>query len=127
MRDFEEHEVLELAAALTHEANSLFRELLDPNATIVPAYFGLGTPAQQAIVDAVEYVREHADVTPEEIHEIWMRSKAAQGWTYGGELDYEKKTHPNLIPFHELTEDDQLKDKLFIEVAKGVLRTFERP
>ena len=38
------------------------------------------------------------------VHEVWAKEKLSQGWIYGEKLDHEKKTHPDLIPYDELSE-----------------------
>ena len=40
----------------------------------------------------------------ENTHDVWARGRLDEGWTYGKTLDRDKKTHPLLVPYGELTE-----------------------
>jgi hypothetical protein len=58
---------------------------------------------------------------PEASHELWMDQRIADGWVYGPTKDEEARTHPSLVPYDELPEDQKLKDKLFVAIV-GVFR-----
>ena len=64
----------------------------------------------ELLLDAINFMLEHPNITPEESHNNWMRMKTEQGWIYGEVKDFEKKTHPDLIPFNELPIIEQKKD-----------------
>ena len=64
----------------------------------------------ESLLDGIRFQDEHPDNTPSENHENWMRMKESQGWVYGEVKDFDKKTHPDLVPFNELPEVEQLKD-----------------
>lgn len=53
------------------------------------------------------------DAGPEASHEAWLEHKRSEGWVYGEEKDPEKKTHPCMVPFHELPVSQQAKDYIF--------------
>lgn len=61
------------------------------------------------------------NLTPEQSHENWMRLKLESGWTFGPIKDAEAKTHPCLLAYSELPEEQKLKDELFGIVVRGVL------
>ena len=58
------------------------------------------------------------EVTPEESHQSWLAEKMDAGWVYGEEKDEEKKTHPCICPYYDLSAEQQMKDHLFVAVAK---------
>ena len=60
--------------------------------------------------DGTRFMLENPNITPEQNHENWMRKKREQGWVYGAVKDFEKKTHPDLVPFNELPEVEKNKD-----------------
>lgn len=64
----------------------------------------------ESLRDGVKFALENPDTTPEENHDNWMRMKIEQGWIYGGRKDFEKKTHPDLVPFEELPDIEKRKD-----------------
>ncbi len=44
-------------------------------------------------------------------HENWARQRIAEGWRYGPQRDDERKEHPNLLPYEELSEADKEYDR----------------
>ncbi len=44
-------------------------------------------------------------------HEVWARQRMKEGWTYGESGDMEKKTHPDLIQYDELSEGEKEYDR----------------
>jgi len=52
-------------------------------------------------------------LTPEQSHENWMEEKISNGWKYGETKDAEKKTHPCLVPYNQLPQEQKIKDYLF--------------
>ena len=44
-------------------------------------------------------------------HEVWAAGRIADGWQYGPVRDDEKKTHPCLIPYEELSEEEKAYDR----------------
>ena len=45
------------------------------------------------------------------VHEVWAESRIQQGWTYGEQRNDELKTHPCLIPYEELSEEEKEYDR----------------
>ena len=64
----------------------------------------------QSLLQGVAFGLQHLDMTPEQNHENWMKCKTEQGWVYGEVKDFEKKTHPDLVPFNELPKIEADKD-----------------
>lgn len=55
-------------------------------------------------------------------HENWSSERMAQGWSYGTERNDDKKKHPCLIAYEELTEQEKNYDRVIsIEVIKTIL------
>jgi hypothetical protein len=47
------------------------------------------------------------------------------GWKYGEKRDVEKKTHPDLLPFYDLPQDERDKDAIFLALvwlAKSLIK-----
>ncbi len=53
------------------------------------------------------------------VHEVWAKSRLDQGWTYGEKRDDEKKHHPCLIPYEDLSEEEKAYDR---DTAFGTLK-----
>lgn len=52
-----------------------------------------------------------AEKMAKNVHEVWADSRLAEGWSYGEERDDAKKTHPCLIPYEELPEEEKEYDR----------------
>ena len=45
------------------------------------------------------------------VHEVWSANRISQGWTYGNYRDDRLKTHPCLIPYEDLPEEEKEYDR----------------
>lgn len=45
------------------------------------------------------------------VHEVWSETRIQQGWTFGPERNDELKTHPCLIPYEDLLEEEKEYDR----------------
>lgn len=45
------------------------------------------------------------------VHDVWMQGRAAAGWTYGPRRDDEQLTHPCMVPYDELPEEEKEFDR----------------
>jgi hypothetical protein len=50
-------------------------------------------------------------------HDSWMAQKVAEGWVYGEVKDPEARTHPCMVPFEQLSREQQFKDELFTAIV----------
>lgn len=60
-------------------------------------------------IASTEHILENPTITPEDQHRTWMNYMLDTGHVYGEVEDAEKKTNPNLKPFDELPEVEQVK------------------
>lgn len=58
----------------------------------------------------------------EQSHESWLREKEATGWVHGPVKDPLRKTHPCMVPFHELPPEQRAKDHIFFALVSTLLR-----
>ena len=57
------------------------------------------------------------------VHEVWAETRISQGWTYGEQRNDELKTHPCLITYEELPEEEKEYDgKTSIGTLKLILK-----
>lgn len=90
----------------------------------------LGDTSQPEWEDAPEWQKESAilgvelhqsgDHGPEASHESWMKQKVDDGWSYGEVKDPAAKTHPCLVPFEDLPQEQQAKDFIFRAVVHAL-------
>ncbi|MCK8061713.1 MULTISPECIES: RyR domain-containing protein [unclassified Fusibacter] len=56
-------------------------------------------------------------------HEIWSAERANDGWVYGTERNDKLKTHPCLVPYNELPENEKKYDQIIVEnVIKAAIK-----
>jgi ryanodine receptor 2 len=68
-------------------------------------------PIDTSEVRLPEELEALAERMARNVHEVWARQRMAQGWTYGPKLDDEKKTHPCLVSYDELPEEEKDYDR----------------
>jgi len=44
-------------------------------------------------------------------HDAWARQRIAEGWGYGAKRDDQRKEHPNLVPYEDLSEPEKEYDR----------------
>jgi TrkA-N domain/RyR domain len=86
-------------------ADSIGAKLAAAGCTVVPA--PLSDPAASAFSFSEDEVEEYARAE----HDRWCRDLEAHGWRFGEQKDPQRKLHPKLVPWSELTEDDRDKDR----------------
>lgn len=45
------------------------------------------------------------------VHDVWAKTRIAQGWQYGSERNDKERLHPMLIPYEELPEEEKIYDR----------------
>lgn len=45
------------------------------------------------------------------VHEVWAETRMSQGWTYGKQRNDELKTHPCLVSYEDLPEEEKEYDR----------------
>jgi hypothetical protein len=89
-----------------------------------------GDDSQPRWEDAEEWQRESSVagvVTvrqgggPADQHQGWLNDKIGNGWVYGDVKDSDAKTHPCLVPYDELPEEQKIKDSIYIAVVQAFL------
>jgi len=72
----------------------------------------------RAAVRNALYSQNYCGTNPIEQHNSWVYAKLKLGWTYGPREDKNKKTHPCLVSYDELSSIDKLKDVIFGETVQ---------
>lgn len=52
-----------------------------------------------------------AEQMSKNVHEVWAETRISQGWIYGEQRNDELKTHPCLVPYEELPEEEKEYDR----------------
>lgn len=104
-------------AQVVHEATRALQDLHGDESPAQPwACETAGT--RESAVEGVRKAR--AGRTPAQLHQDWCDWKTARGWTYGPVKDPQRKTHPCLVPYADLPEHQQAKDRVFIAVVTAL-------
>jgi hypothetical protein len=102
-------------ARIVHEANKAFCESIGDTSQVswseAPEY------NHRSAMIGVKAICDNTDITPEESHDVWMEAKKADGWVYGEVKDKEKKTHPSIVPYKDLSISEKYKDFLVRDIV----------
>lgn len=108
--------MIEAAARIAHEVNRAYCEAMGDRSQ--PPWAAAPDWQKKSAIAGMEYFHRHPDAAPGEMHEQWLKLKVDEGWFYGPVKDAEKKTHPCMMSFLDLPREQQVKDYLFLAVAK---------
>lgn len=108
----------ELIAIVCHEANRAYcatiGDLSQPVWAEAPQW------QRDSAINGVQFHIDNPDALPSASHENWLREKMEDGWVYGMKKDPDAKTHPCLVPYDALDEEQQIKDTLFIAIVRAL-------
>ncbi len=68
-------------------------------------------PIDTSHIDLPQELDALAEVIAKNVHEVWSKGRIADGWTYGEKRNDALKTHPCLIPYEALTEEEKSYDR----------------
>ena len=71
-------------------------------------------------IESVEHVLSNPGAAPGAQHVQWMEQKVRDGYVWGEKKDTDAKTHPMLVPFSELPEDERAKDAIIIALVSAL-------
>ena len=55
-------------------------------------------------------------------HDVWARQRLAEGWRCGLKRDDDRKEHPNLVPYEQLSESEKQYDRgTAMETLKAII------
>ena len=109
---------VEACARAAHETNRAFNSLMGDTSykSWEQSPEWVRVSARTSIIGIAEH-----DMSPQQLHASWVSEKRAQGWVIGPDKDFDKKTHPCLIPYDELPEEHRIKDEMWIGTVKLML------
>lgn len=73
----------------------------------------LYTPQPVDTTDVVlpEELEQLVEEMSKNVHDVWAETRIKQGWTYGELRNDELKTHPCLVPYEDLPEEEKEYDR----------------
>jgi hypothetical protein len=73
----------------------------------------------------VQAIIDNPSITPEQLHEEWLKQKVKDGWVFGVKKDQINKIHPCMLPYDRLPSNDRTKDAIFGATVRAVLKIRE--
>lgn len=64
--------------------------------------------SEQTLPDGL---KDLSELIAKNTHDIWAEARIKEGWIYGPERNDFLKTHPDLIPYDELSEEEKEYDR----------------
>lgn len=68
-------------------------------------------PLDTSNVQLTEELNELLEMLAFNTHEVWSAQRIKDGWSYGEQRDDDKKQHPGLVEYDQLTETEKDYDR----------------
>ncbi len=79
-------------------------------------------PIDTSAIRLSDDLLELTEKLAENAHDHWALKRMSEGWTWGSRRDDEKKEHPDLVPYDELSESEKDYDrKTAMETLKAII------
>jgi len=101
--------IAEICARAAHEANNVYNDAISDARS--PAWCDLTEAQRNGVIAGARHALNGG--SPADSHALWLKTRAAEGWTYGPVKDFAAKTSPCFLPYDELPEAQRRKDALF--------------
>src|ERR1044071_2119085 len=79
-------------------------------------------PIDTSAVALPREIEQLVERLSESIHDSWSQRRIMEGWRHGPARDDVAKTHPDLVPYAELSESEREYDRTTVRATvKGIL------
>jgi ryanodine receptor 2 len=68
-------------------------------------------PIDTSDIEVPEELNPLLEAMAKNVHEVWADTRISQGWKYGEQRNDELKTHPCLVPYEELPDEEKEYDR----------------
>ena len=68
-------------------------------------------PKDTSDVKLPKELEQLVELMSKNVHEVWAETRIKQGWTYGEKRNDNLKTHPCLVPYIDLPEEEKEFDR----------------
>lgn len=111
--------LIEAIAKICHEANRAYCQTIGDDSQV--AWDSCSEWQRESAFNGVLSILLKPETSPGDSHASWLAEKYETGWSYGEKKDPEKKLHPCMVPFAELPIEQQVKDHIFVAIAKTII------
>jgi hypothetical protein len=115
---------IEQIAKIAHELNRQYCITLGDDSQ--PSWEDAPEWQRNSIISGVKAHILDPLLTPEESHNLWLKQKTDEGWSWGPTKDVEAKTHPCFRPYNELPSDMKVKDYNFKTIVNQLKPFWEQ-
>lgn len=119
IKTVDENMQMSIIASVAFEANRQYCEMIGGKA-YNPAWTEVGQDVRDALIESVKVALTDKIVSAELSHLRWANVRVEAGWSVGPEFNPHRKQDPNLVPFKELSVQEQLKDILFLAIVNSL-------
>ena len=120
----EDKTLLGKIAAVAHEASRVFTNVFCDYNAFSPRWEECTEEVRQSIMNGVEFVLENRQTSYRDTHKNWVKFKEEHGWKFGKRFNLEKKEHPNLVGYGDLSTEEKAKDYLFKNIVLGLAEAY---
>lgn len=111
-------------ARVCHEANRGYQAAAPTEGIpVAPPWDEFPLDQQLGVIEGVRLALTGA--TPAHLHTAWCDAKVRDGWAYGSVKDAEAKTHPCLVPYDDLPDEQRVKDDLFLAIVEALTGNYD--
>ena len=68
-------------------------------------------PIDTSNIELPDNLKPLLEAMSKNVHEVWAETRIKQGWKYGKQRNDELKTHPCLVSYEELPEEEKEYDR----------------
>lgn len=121
-KEVEEFQYILEVAKFCHNINKAYCESLGDTSQL--SWDKAPSWQKESAINGVKYHLDNKDSKPSDSHENWMKEKVQNGWVYGEKKDLAKKTHPCIVPYEQLPQEQKAKDYIFLAIVREFDRVF---
>ena len=105
-------------AQIAHEVNRAYCKALGDDSQV--AWSEAPEWQIQSALSGVNMHMDNANAGVEDSHNAWREEKLRNGWKHGPVKDAQKREHPCMVDFADLSREQQVKDYLFRGVVHAL-------
>jgi len=114
-----EEEQYRIVAAVAYAANREFSKIVGGK-PFNPPWEEYPEDLKLNLIQAVRNTMKQKIVSAKLSHLQWVKDRLDMGYEKGENINWKKKTHPDLVPFEELPMPAQLKSVLFLAIVNSL-------